>query len=251
MPTILLTRYSALKLIKQKSVTSSISDADANLSVLGVFQLVQDAVTEMLGNANLDGPTLRKEYNAIWLFTRNRTKLFKSVPWGVNAITVTAFVSSIARATLCVDTCIKDTDGEICAYSRIEMCALDLSTMRIRRIDTVGITADVQAEQPEMDVAFTTFDLSPTTQIDSMRIGSTNIDISQHTNNVEYIRFILNTYTVKQLRDNPIREMEIRYINQSYENDVLTVFKQNGGNHKDMFLIKCADKDTVKCEVLF
>lgn len=226
------------------------SDADTNLSVIGVFQVVQDAVTELLDKLQMGNPTMRKQYNAVWLFTRNRAKLFKPILWG-DEFTVTAIVSSITHATLSADVSIKNSDGVLCAYSRIEMCVLGLTAMRILRLQTIDAIAAVTIEKPEIDVTFTKFDCSPTEQVDAVRIGSTNIDMSQHTNNVEYVRFILNTYTVKELHDKPILELEIRYINQSYENDILTVYKQSCDAHKDVFLLKTADNDTVKCEVLF
>ena len=239
-----------MKLVKHQKVSSGISDADANLSVIGVFQIVQDAVTELLDKLQMSNPAMRKQYNAIWLFTRNRAKLFNSMQWG-DEFTVTAFVSSVTHATLSVDVSIKNVDGVLCAYSRVETCVLSLSTMRILRLQTIGAIAAVTIEQPEIDVTFAKFDCSPTTQVDAVRVGSTNIDMSQHTNNVEYIRFILNAYTVKELRAKPIRELEIRYINQSYENDVLTVYKQSRSDDKDVLLLKCVDKDVVKCEILF
>ncbi len=145
---------------------------------------------------------------------------------------------------------IKNADGVLCAYSRVETCVLGLSAMRILRLQTIDAIAAVTIEKPEIDVTFTKFDCSPTERVESVRVGSTNIDMSQHTNNVEYVRFIINTYSVKELHDKPIRELEIRYINQSYENDVLTVYKQSCDASKDVFLLKSGDKDVVKSEVL-
>ncbi|MDE7164534.1 MAG: hypothetical protein K2O04_03835 [Clostridiales bacterium] len=238
-----------MKHIKHQRVSSSISDADTNLSVIGIFQTVQDAVTELLDKLQMGNPTMRKQYNAVWLFTRNRAKLFNSIHWG-EEFTVTAFVSSITHATLSVDVSVKNADGVLCAYSRVETCALGLSAMRILRLQTIDAITTVIIEKPETDIIFAKFDCSPTKQVDTVRVGSTNIDMSQHTNNVEYVRFILNNYTIKELYDRPIREIEIRYLNQSYENDILTVYKQCEQN-KDLFLLTNGDKDIVKCEVLF
>lgn len=241
-----------MKLIKHQRVSASISDAQANLSVLGIFQIVQDAVTEMMGKLKIDGISARELYDAVWVFTRNRTKLLKTLPWNDDLFTVNAFVSSITRATISIDVSIRDCNGQPVAYSRIEMCPLDLSTMRIRRVETVGVTDKAIIEQAEIDITFTKFDcdadmLAP---VDEVCVRSTNIDMSQHTNNVEYIRFILNTYTVNQLKDMRIREMEVRYVNQSYEHDILNIYKQSEQN-KDLFLLKSSDKDIVKCEVLY
>lgn len=239
-----------MKLIKKQRVSASISDSEANLSILGVFQTVQDAVTELLGKMQIDGISVRKLYNALWAFTRNRIKLYRSIPWNDDLFTVTAFISVVTHAKLCVDVSIRNNNDEMCAYSRVEMCALDLSTMRIRRTETVGVDDDRIAQTPEIDIAFSKFDCTDAPLVDTVCVKSTNIDMSQHTNNVEYVRFILNTYTVKELTSKRVSEMEIRYVNQSYENDVLDIYKESLPK-KDILLLKNGNKDIVKCEILF
>ena len=239
-----------MKYIKKQRVSASISDSDANLSVLGVFQVVQDAVTELLGKYNLDGITARKQYNCLWAFTRNRAKFFNAIPWCDDLFTVTAFISSVTRATLCVDVSIKDASDKLCAYARVEMCALDLTTMRIRRVENVGNASAIQAEQPETDIQFAKYDITPSQKVDTVKVRSTNIDMSRHTNNAEYVRFILNTYSVQELTERPIREMELRYINQSYENNILNIFKQSQSD-KDVFLLTSDNKEIAKCEIIF
>ncbi|MCH5155749.1 MAG: hypothetical protein J1F69_04005 [Clostridiales bacterium] len=239
-----------MRLTKKQRVSASISDSTANLSALGFFQVVQDAVTEFLGKLKIDGVTARREYNAVWVFTRNKVMFFRSIPWSDNEFTVDAFISSVTRATLSVDVSIKNHKGEMCAYARVEMCALDLSTMRIRRVETVGVNAAMHAEPPEADLTFTKFDCEPNQKVDTVQVHSTNIDMSQHTNNAEYVRFILNTYPVKELCSRSIREMELRFVNQSYENNVLNIFKQSSDD-TDLFLITSDDANIALCKVLF
>ena len=74
--------------------------------------------------------------------------------------------------------------------------------------------------------------------------------MSQHTNNVEYMRFIFNTYPAERIKKTPIRGVEIKYINQTYENDVLDIYKVTTGN-TDMFLVKSNGKDILRCDVTF
>ena len=49
-----------------------------------------------------------------------------------------------------------------------------------------------------------------------------------------YIRFMLNTYSVRDIEERPIKEMDIVYVNQTYENDILTVQKDSD---KDRYII--------------
>lgn len=225
-------------------------DSTAALSALGVLQIVQDGVTEMMGRLNIDGVTVKKKYNALWAFTKNKTEIFKSIPWSDDLITVTSFISVITRATICVDVSVRDNGGDLCAYSRIEMCPLDISTMRIRKVESVGGTNEITAEPPENEITFSRLEDAEYEKIDTVTVRSTNIDMSQHTNNVEYMRFIFNTYPTERIKKTPIRSVEIKYINQTYENDVLDIYK-SASESADMFLIKSAGKDVLKCAVTF
>ena len=46
------------------------------------------------------------------------------------------------------------------------------------------------------------------------------------------------------------KEMELIYVNQSFENDVLDVQKQSK-NGKDLFVLAKGNKPVVKCEIVF
>ena len=143
-----------MKLVKSVRVSASAVDSTAALSALGVLQIVQDGVTEMMGRLNIDGVTVKKKYNALWAFTKNKTEIFKSIHWSDDLITVTSFISVITRATICVDVSVRDNVGGLCAYSRIEMCPLDISAMRILKVESVGVNEGISAEPPEMDIVF-------------------------------------------------------------------------------------------------
>ncbi len=223
-----------MKLIKKKKVGASITDSMANLSVIGMFQTVEDAVTELLGELKADNMTMKKEYNTVWVFTRNRIKILKNIAWNEDFYTA-CFISSITRATVNVDIAIKNQSEELCVYSRVELCALDLQTERIKRISAVGIADRIMQEKPETDIAFTRFDRGELPEYGQVQVKYTNIDFSRHTNNIEYIRFMLNTYSVRELETRPVKEMEILYTNQSFEGDVLTL-RRSSLDGKDVCL---------------
>ncbi len=234
--------------IKRQKVAASLTDFNADLSYLGAFQIMEDAVTEFMGDLKIDGLTAKREHNAVWVFSKTKMKFFKNIAWN-EEYTVTCFFSQIANATINVDVAVKNGADELCVYTRTEICALDLSTGRIRKVSTVGINDTFQAEDPLTDISFERIDEENLPAEGQVKIGYTNIDYAVHTNNTEYVRFMLNTYSVEEIKNNPIREMEIVYANQSFEGDVLTIRKGRFGN-KDIFEIRKEDKNIVKCEIL-
>lgn len=233
---------------KQQIVSSNFIDADAKLSALGAFQLVENAITEGMAAQHIDGMTIRRKYNAFWVFTKNKVEFFGSVGWG-DALTMESYVSSIAAAKLNVDTALKNADGQIVVYSRCEMCALDVATGRIVRTSAVGVDEHIVAESAQKEVTFDKLDCDNLPEIEEVAVRSTNIDFSKHTNNVEYLRFVINTYSVEELLSRPIRELEINYVNQSYENDRLSIRKLTTDTC-DLFAITKSAAPVIKCKII-
>ncbi len=237
-----------MKLIKHQKVSSAHTDSMANLSVIGIFQIVEEAVTELMGELNVDDITTKREYNAVWVFAKNKVKIYQNIAWN-EEYTVICSISKIARMSICIDIGIKNKSDELCAYSRVELCALDLQTGGIRKVSTVGVNDGMKTETPLADISFTRFVTTDLPETERIRVRYASIDFAGHTNNKEYIRFMLNTYSVRELETRPIREMEVMYLSQSYENDILTVRKGSFQN-KDIILIQKEDKIIVKSEIV-
>lgn len=238
-----------MKLIKKQKVSASITDSLANLSVIGIFQTVEDAVTELLGELNADNITMKEEYNAAWVFAKNRVKILENIAWN-EEFHVICFISSTTRATVNVDTAIKNKSEKLCVYSRAELCALDLQSGRIRKIPVPGFDDGMITEKPETDIVFTRFHKGELPENGHVQVKYTNIDFSRHTNNIEYIRFMLDTYTVRELESRAIKEMEVSYTGQSFENDVLTI-RRGSFEKKDVFMLQKEDKAVVRSEIIF
>lgn len=234
---------------KKSGIVGSVDiDANTQLSVLGAFGFVVDALTEMMAELNIDGITVKKQYNAMWVFTKNRIKMLKPLQWG-DSYSVESFVTAYSLVKLYIETAVKNNAGEIVAYSKVELCALNLTTGRIMKTSEVGLNDTFVKEPSLVNVEFTKFNDADLPLAESVTVRSTNIDFSRHTNNVEYVRLLLNTYSVTEMLTNPIKEVEVCYISQSFENDVLQIYKSTDG-HKDILKIEKENKPIIKCEIL-
>ena len=234
---------------KKSDIVGSIDiDANTQLSVLGAFGIVVDALTEMMGALKIDGITVKKQYNAMWVFTKNRIKLLQPLQWG-DAYSVESFITAFSLVKLYVETAVKNSSGEIVAYSKVELCALNLATGRIMKTSEVGLNETLVKEPSLVDVEFTKFNDGNLSHVESVTVRSTHIDFSRHTNNAEYVRLLLNTYSVQELLNNPIKEIEVCYVSQSFENDVLQIYKSVNGN-KDVLMIEKDGKPIIRCEIV-
>ncbi len=234
---------------KKQKVSASMAGADECLSVLGIFRVVEDAITEMMGELKIDGLTAKEKYNAFWVFVKNRVKIFRKLRWNEEFVTY-CFISYKSLAKMNVDVAAKTPQGELVFYARVEECALDIATQRIRKLSTVGVDESMLAESPLVDIQFCKFDYKNLPIVEEVRVRSTNIDMSHHTNNLEYLRFMLNIFSVEQLETKMVKEMEVIYTNQSFENDILDVHKISLPD-KDVIVLQKQEKPIVKCEILF
>ena len=237
-----------MKLIKHEKVNSCMTDPLANLSVIGCFEIAEETVTELMGKLKIDGITVKKAYNAVWVFSKSKLKVLSNIAWN-EQYTVVGFISKVTRVSIDIDVEIKNKSDELCAYLRVELCALDLQSGKIRRVSTVGVDDSIPTETPETDLSFSKFDAENLPETEKVEVKYSSIDYAGHTNNKEYIRFILNTYSVRELEARPVKEMDIIYINQSFENDILTILK-NSGEDRDIIAIQKDGEFIVKSEIV-
>ena len=236
-------------MIKKQKILSSMVNSESNLSVVGTFQIIQDALTELCGVLKIDGPTMKREYNAFWVFTKTRVKILKKLAWNEN-VKLTAFISKITLAKMYMDVQVKNTLGEVAFYSRTELCALDIKAEKICKLSSVGVSESMVGKNKGMEINFSKIDAEESEPLCRVQIKYTNIDFCHHTNNLEYMRLIMNTYSVAEMEARPIREIEINYISQSFENDLIAMCKTKNAN-RDVLVLKKDSKPVVKCEILF
>lgn len=211
-----------MKLIKQEKLPASLCDASVRLSVVGAFQLVEDMVTEMMGALHIDGVTCMRKYGAMWVFARNRVELRKPLLW-MDAYTAECYISSFTGVKLVIDTVLK-SGGEIAVASRLELCAVDLETGKIRRSGTVGLGENTPPEKAEIDLVFRRERFEPQQLLEELTVRSADIDFCHHTNNISYIRYLVNQYSVEQLARTPVVAVEVQYVNQTFEGDRLQIY---------------------------
>ena len=237
-----------MKLIKNQKLSASMVASNESLSVIGAFQIIEDAVTEFMGSLKIDGITVKREYNAFWVFVKTRAKFFKKLGWGED-YSVCAFLSSMSLAKLYVDVEVCDKSGDRVFYARVELCVLDIATQRIKKIASVGVDESMLSPATA-EITFGKSDSNELSLIEQVKVRSTNIDHSHHTNNLEYLRFIMNTYSVAETEAKTVKEMEVIYASQSYENDVLDVLKAQSAD-RDFIVLQKDGKPVVKCEIVF
>ena len=88
-----------MKLVKSERLPASFCGADVKLSVEGAFRIVEDMVTEHMGDLKIDGVTCMREYGGMWVFVRNRTEMLQALEW-MEEYMAESYISSFTKIRL-------------------------------------------------------------------------------------------------------------------------------------------------------
>ena len=233
-----------MRLIKTDRLAASNCGADVKLSVEGAFRIVEDMVTELMGDQHIDGVTCMREYGGMWVFVRNRIEMPQPLAW-MDEYTATSYISSFSKIRLYIDTVLQKEDGSIALKSRLELCAVDLETGKIRKSESVGVGEKTPAEEPMFEIAYTKEKPVRGDLIDEITVRSADIDYCHHTNNVAYVRYFVNQTGVDDLLKHPVRTIEVQYAAQTHEGDKLSVYRCSSEN--EAYLIEQDGAKVVSC----
>lgn len=233
-----------MRLIKKDRLTASSCGADVKLSVEGAFRIVEDMVTELMGDQHIDGVACMREYGGMWVFVRNRIEMPQPLAW-MDEYTATSYISSFSKIRLYIDTVLQKADGSIALKSRLELCAVDLETGKIRKSESVGVGEKTPAEEPMFEIAYTKEKPVRGDLIDEITVRSADIDYCHHTNNVAYVRYFVNQIGVDDLIENPVKAIEVQYVAQTHEGDRLSMYHCDSEN--EAYMIEKDGSKVVSC----
>lgn len=223
-------------------------DRKINLSVLNSLYLIQDMMTEYFGFLKSDNIILKKENNAIWVLTKTKVHFNKYPTWR-DVIEGTVFTTGIKPIRLETETQFQDKDKNILFYANQEICVIDLTD---RKINTVNYPTGVQIKEGinkekylRLNTEFTEAD-----KVYEQKIHSTDIDFSYHTNNVSYVKYILNSLNSDFIDSHKITDFEVHYINESKEGQKLSIYKKIKDNEIE-FLIKEENREIARANLKY
>lgn len=226
-------------------------DRKVNLSVLNSLYLIQDMMTEYFGFLKSDNIILKSENNAIWVLAKTKVHFNKYPKWR-DLIEGTVFTTGIKPIRVETEAQFKDKDNNVLFYANQETCVIDLTDRKIRKINTVNYPADIQIKEGinkekylRLNTEFTEAD-----KVYEQIIHSSDIDFSYHTNNVSYVKYIINSLNSDFIDSHKITDFEIHYINESKEGQKLTIYKKIKDDEIE-FLIKEETREIARANLKY
>lgn len=211
---------------KNMIVLTSMCDAEGRLGIANVFDICMDLAAEhaaQLGVSYYD----MLERRCYWVAVRTRVKLYNRPMLGEKIRLETwPYKPGLAKSERFYR--IGGVDS-VMAEGRTEWAAMDIDTGAVRRTDSYGYPTSLQHHEERVcEEPFTRFRKQVAEEPDdriSYIVGSQDIDVGRHMNNVAYIRMLLGTFHTSELSSMDISEVEISYGLACYEGEQLLIFR--------------------------
>ena len=212
---------------KNFKVWSSYCDSVNRLSpfmMQTLFEELADANAMQLG---IDQPTLGERDNAFWVVRRIKFE-FKSVVHDHDDVILKTWPSGPEVLKCFRSYQILKSETEPAVNALAEWVILDKETRRLRKTDSVHYP-DIQfITEKACEPTFKRFkdEFTEDDFVYEKTIRACDIDISRHTNNTKYCMMVLDSFSVKELEDMNIKELEIHYEAESLEGNVLHIYRK-------------------------
>ena len=236
---------------KKHAITYTEVNQQRKLDIVSAFNLVQNMMTEYFESFKSDNIRLKEKNNAIWVVTKTKIHFNKYPTW-MELIYGKSYTTNVKPIRMQLETVFRNKNEELLFCTKQEACVIDLDSRKLRKINTVNYPEDMETEESVFEKSYLRLkeEFSEEDYIYKQKVCSSDIDFSKHTNNVSYVRYIINTLSCEFFEKNEITDFEIHYINESKEGQILKVYKKENDNSIE-FLIKEKDREIVRAKCNF
>ena len=219
--------------IREQIILPSMCGGDSIMSIPAAFDMFQDTATLHADQFDI-GPEGMKRRNYFWVITRTSMHIYR-LPEMMEKASAVTWIQPADRAKCERDFAIVSGDETLISVRSI-WAVMSHETGRI--VPMAGLYPDAIAfDVPTpSDVSFDKIskDFDGAEEIGLYRIRSVDIDLGGHMNNVNYIRAMMGCFGSDELRRLNIRDIEVQYVSQSYEGELLRFLKRESADGLDI-----------------
>lgn len=216
---------------KEIILAPSRCDASSRLSLHSIFVLFQDSASEHAETLGIGGDRMT-EKGLFWLTVRTRIKVHTR-PHMMQRLQLKTWLGAFEPGDLrtfryytlhCGETLVAEGKTEWTVF-RLE----DQAVVRIREagMPDVEILPDVVCPEPFSRFRPVFDEADPAAE---HVVRPSDVDMGQHMNNTAYVRAILDTFTVEELKNMDAKELEIAFRQPCFGGETLTIRRKETEN---------------------
>ncbi|MGN0660776.1 MAG: acyl-[acyl-carrier-protein] thioesterase [Oscillospiraceae bacterium] len=227
------------------TVTSSMCDASARLSIPAAIDIFQDIAADHALILGIDGLTIKEKHNAFWAITKTKLRFFGR-PAFFEKITAKTWPSKPSGVRCLRNYTVSSEKGLVCE-GKSEWVILDYTTRFPKKLSSIDFPTELDYLDDKLSLdgfAKGAPEFSEEDFVYSRQIRYCETDLSRHMNNAYYCRYVLDTFDESFFDENERFELDISYICESKIGDTVKIYRRQDG---DGYVFGLMRDDTLLC----
>lgn len=215
------------KLTKKYQVMVSDADFTNKLKMSAAFNYFQEIAGLHSDSLGIGFNTIQKNPGVAWVLTRMRVDIIKYPIWD-QEVYVETWPQIPRKYEFERDFFIKDLDGNIMVRAISTWAIINIKTRSLEKTEAIAIEYPEIVTERAIDCKLTKPRASGGLEIAYKRVvGCSDIDMNGHLNNSKYIDFIMDCFTVEDVKSHFVKSIQVNYISEALPGDTIVLYKDN------------------------
>ena len=207
------------------------ADEDGLIGIRGLTRYCQDIHTWYMHSIDKGNDVLPEQYGAGWIYTRYHVQLKQKIDFR-DEVTLRTWMEPYRQPVLVNIDVEIEQHGQQAGCARLESCLFSLTRQRPLRLSAVdfpeNFPEEVQNQIPDFWGIEKTADGTAARYLRIVR--TTDLDKNRHMNNLRYVEMFEDAHDSAFWRSFAPKEMEICFMSQCREGEMITVQSRVDGN---------------------
>ncbi len=191
-------------------------------ALFNYFQEIAGLHSEKLG---IGFNTIQKEHGVAWVLVRIRVDIMKYPLWN-DEIVIETWPQLPRKFEFDRDFIVKDIHGDIIARAISTWVILDVESRKLQKSDVIAIDYPPIIKERAIDCILGKLKPSGNPETVYKRvIGCSDIDMNGHMNNSKYMDFIMDCFTMDQVRKYRVKSIQVNYMGETLPGECLVMRK--------------------------
>ena len=222
-------------------------DVKGNATVPILCQFMQESAWNHAEHLGV-GFSHLMEKNLIWVLSRQLVKINSFPKWG-ETIKIYTWPTAKDRLFCYRDFRILDKYDSVIAIATTAWFAIDLLNRKPQSPDSyfqIELNDPVRV-LPEKLNKIKSLTTQKRTKL--VRVGYKDLDVNEHVNNVRFVEWILDSFSLNFQKAHNLQEIEINYLSEAFYNDEISVSYEGVGNLTFLHSLYTTNNNTELCRV--
>ncbi|MCR4436071.1 MAG: thioesterase [Clostridiales bacterium] len=195
------------------------------LKLSAAFNYFQEIAGLHADNLGIGFNRIYREFGVAWVLMRMRVDIERYPVWE-EEVTIETWPQLPRKYDFDRDYIVRDAEGKAIMRAVSTWVIVDVATREIKKSEVIAI--DYPPITVERAIECTLGKIKPQgqPQIAYKRvIGCSDIDMNGHINNSKYVDFIMDCFSVEDLKKYSAKSIQVNYLKESFPGDTIALYK--------------------------